>query len=76
MLLDHDKPKTGNGGRMGGSRDNRSGGYSGGGYRKPYDRGGDRRGNTRYSRTSGNDGGGPHFPTSRLLEQVKGKYDR
>ncbi len=75
MLLDHDKPKSGNGGgRMGGSHDNmRSGGYSGGGYRKQFDRG-DRRGNNRFSR--GSSTGGPHFPTSRLLEQVKGKYDR
>ncbi len=72
MLLDHDKPKNGNGGRMGGKHENIRGGYSGGGYRKKYDRP-DRRSN-RFSRGSGE--GGPHFPTSRLLEQVKGKYDR
>jgi len=71
MLLDHDKPKTGNGGRTGGQRDSRSGGYSGG-YRKQYGRN-DR--NTRYNR-SGSGRGGPHFPTSRLLNQAKGKYER
>jgi len=71
MLLDHDKPKGGNGGRIGGgSQDNRRGGFNQGGYRRGNDRG-DRR--NRFSR---NAGGGPHFPTSRLLEQVKGKYDR
>ena len=70
MLLDHDKPKSGNGGRMGGSQENRRGGFNQGGYRRGNDRG-DRR--NRFSR---NAGGGPHFPTSRLLEQVKGKYDR
>ncbi|KKQ48439.1 MAG: Polyribonucleotide nucleotidyltransferase Pnp, partial [Candidatus Woesebacteria bacterium GW2011_GWD1_38_10] len=76
MLLDHDKPKTGNGngGRMGGQRDQRDrrgGGYSSGGYRKSYDRGDNRRNTNRFSRDS--DSGGPHFPTSRLLEQVRGK---
>lgn len=71
MLLDHDKPKgNGGGGRPGGQR----GGKYSGGYKKPYDRGNrDRRGGNRFSRSSS---GGPHFPTSRLLEQVKGKYDR
>ncbi|KKR11673.1 MAG: Polyribonucleotide nucleotidyltransferase [Candidatus Woesebacteria bacterium GW2011_GWA1_39_21] len=70
MLLDHDKPKNTGGGRTGGSR---GGNYSGG-YKKPFDRG-DRRGGNRFSRSSGG-GGGPHFPTSRLLDQVKGKYER
>lgn len=75
MLLDHDKPKNGNGGRGNGEREERrgGGGYSGGGgYRKQFSRP-DRRG-SRFSR--GASSGGPHFPTSRLLEQVKGKYDR
>ncbi len=79
MLLDHDKPKNGNGDRPQGGQERRSntGGYSGsGGYRRSYDRSynrGDRRqGSSRFSPRSGS-GGGPHFPTSRLLEQMKGK---
>jgi len=75
MLLDHDKPKSTNSGRggNGGHEERRSGGYSGGGgYRKSFNRS-DRRGG-RFSR--GTSTGGPHFPTSRLLEQVKGKYER
>jgi hypothetical protein len=68
MLLDHDKPKMGNGGRMG-MQENRRSSFNQGGFRRGNDRD-DRRG--RFSRNSG----GPHFPTSRLLEQVKGKYDR
>jgi len=70
MLLDHDKPKGGNGGRTGGTQENRRGSFSQGGYRRGNDRG------DRGNRFSRNVGGGPHFPTSRLLEQVKGKYDR
>jgi polyribonucleotide nucleotidyltransferase len=76
MLLDHDKPKTGNPGRTGGRDGGSRGGYSGGGgYRRRNDRNDDRRGGNRFSRNS-NGGGGPHFPTSRLLDQAKGKYDR
>lgn len=82
MLLDHDKPKSAGGPRPMGNRENSGGGsYSGGGFQKSYDR--PRRRPGGYSGNSGRGGysrnassGGPHFPTSRLLEQVKGKYDR